>query len=316
MKTSPRISVIVPVYNAEKWLYRCIDSILAQTFEDFELLLIDDGSTDRSGAICDEYAIVDSRVRVFHKPNGGVSSARRLGIEEAKGEYSIHVDSDDYIDKAMLYDMLTAIKDYDLLVSGYYVRNGNDEILINQYNEITDNKEIAKKCLNHELLGSLCNKLIRHSLYSSSFLDYIKDIDYCEDFLIVIQMLNIGVKVGFMRGAYYHYVQNAGSLTHRTTQETALSIFNMLFKLENIEIIKTNCREEYYLMASEFIGRIYAESDLSISCLCEAPHIPTYLVLSAIFKNPVHRRLRFFVLLKNIFSIRIARKIILKIKNK
>lgn len=93
----PKISVIVPIYNAEKYLPRCIDSILAQTFTDFELLLIDDGSTDGSGKICDEYATKDARIRVFHKKNGGVSSARNLGLDEAQGEWITFCDSDDYV---------------------------------------------------------------------------------------------------------------------------------------------------------------------------------------------------------------------------
>ena len=91
----------MPVYNTEKYLRRCVDSILAQTFTDFELLLINDGSTDSSGAICDEYTQKDSRVRVFHKENGGVSSARNIGLDNAKGEYIAFVDSDDYIDNRM-----------------------------------------------------------------------------------------------------------------------------------------------------------------------------------------------------------------------
>lgn len=94
---NPKISVIVPVYKAEKYLHRCVDSILAQTFTDFEVLLIDDGSPDRSGEICDEYAKKDARVRVFHKENGGVSSARNMGIEKAKGEWLMFVDSDDML---------------------------------------------------------------------------------------------------------------------------------------------------------------------------------------------------------------------------
>ncbi len=98
----PKISVIVPVYNAEKYLHRCIDSILSQTFTDFELLLIDDGSKDKSGTICDEYAEKDSRVKVFHKKNGGVSSARNLGLDNAKGEWICFVDSDDYIESGFL----------------------------------------------------------------------------------------------------------------------------------------------------------------------------------------------------------------------
>lgn len=98
----PTISVIVPVYNTEQYLHRCIDSVLAQTYQDFELLLIDDGSKDSSGAICDEYAVGDSRVKVFHKENGGVSSARNVGLDHARGEWITFVDSDDYIEENFL----------------------------------------------------------------------------------------------------------------------------------------------------------------------------------------------------------------------
>lgn len=91
----PMISVIVPVYNAEKYLQRCVDSILKQSFTDFEVLLIDDGSHDRSGELCDEYGDKDNRVRVFHKENGGVSSARNVGLDNALGDWLAFVDSDD-----------------------------------------------------------------------------------------------------------------------------------------------------------------------------------------------------------------------------
>lgn len=96
---TPKISVIVPVYNAEKSLCRCIDSILTQTYQDFELLLINDGSKDSSGAICDSYAAQDSRIKVFHKSNGGVSSARNLGIDNAQGEWLTFVDADDWVEE-------------------------------------------------------------------------------------------------------------------------------------------------------------------------------------------------------------------------
>lgn len=98
----PQISVIVPVYNVEKYLSRCIESILSQTFTDFELLLIDDGSTDRSGEICDEYAKKDTRIRVFHTKNRGVSAARNLGLDNAKGEWISFVDSDDWVENDYL----------------------------------------------------------------------------------------------------------------------------------------------------------------------------------------------------------------------
>ena len=103
MNENPKITVIVPVYNTEKYLRRCVDSILAQTFTDFELLLVNDGSTDGSGAICDEYAQKDSRVRVFHKENGGVSSARNIGIDNAQGDWITFIDSDDRIEQRHLY---------------------------------------------------------------------------------------------------------------------------------------------------------------------------------------------------------------------
>ena len=99
------ISIIVPVYKVEKYLKKCVDSILAQTFSDFELILVDDGSPDNSGRICDDYAKKDARVRVVHKQNGGLSSARNAGIEVAKGKYLGFVDSDDYIAEDM-YELL------------------------------------------------------------------------------------------------------------------------------------------------------------------------------------------------------------------
>ena len=107
----PLVSVIVPVYKVEKYLSRCIDSILGQTLKDFELILKDDGSPDGCGVICDEYSIRDNRIRVFHRINEGVSAARNLGIAEAKGKYSVFVDSDDYIHQQML-ELLSNVLDH------------------------------------------------------------------------------------------------------------------------------------------------------------------------------------------------------------
>ena len=117
----PLVSIIVPVYKAERWLYRCVDSILAQTMTDFELLLIDDGSPDRSGEICDEYAKQDSRIRVFHKENGGVTSARRLVFENAIGEFLMFVDADDELPSDALESMLSFMIDDVNIVCGEYI---------------------------------------------------------------------------------------------------------------------------------------------------------------------------------------------------
>ena len=129
---TPIVSIIVPVYNVEKYLHRCVDSILAQTFTDFELLLINDGSRDNSGAICDEYAAKDSRIRVFHKENGGLSSARNLGLKNVRGTYIIFVDSDDYwldLDSlSVLYGVASKF-DCDIVRGEYIYVDDNDKYL-------------------------------------------------------------------------------------------------------------------------------------------------------------------------------------------
>ena len=102
MKNQPLVSVIVPVYNAEKYIDRCIQSLLSQTLSDIEIIMVDDGSADRSGAICEQYARKDQRINVFHQTNRGVAAARQRGIDMAQGIFSIHVDPDDWIESTML----------------------------------------------------------------------------------------------------------------------------------------------------------------------------------------------------------------------
>ena len=125
------VSIIVPIFNTEKYLRRCIDSVLSQTYKDFELLLIDDGSTDTSDSICDEYAAKDARVKVFHKANGGVSSARNLGLHRAIGKYVVFVDSDDWVKSDYIENLMSCL-DADLRVSNYELHDslndGNSDL--------------------------------------------------------------------------------------------------------------------------------------------------------------------------------------------
>lgn len=136
---SPQITIIVPVYNVEQSLSRCIDSILAQTFIDFELLLIDDGSKDNSGKICDDYIQKDKRITVFHKENNGVSSARNLGLKHAKGKFIAFVDSDDWIKKTYLNELYSAITNCDYVAGGYTKFNENEDYHTVQYESRTYN---------------------------------------------------------------------------------------------------------------------------------------------------------------------------------
>lgn len=121
------VSVIVPVHNAGSYLSRCIESVLSQSYTDFELLLIDDGSTDGSKTVCDDYAAIDSRIRVYHKVNGGVSSARNKGLDEAKGDYIIFIDADDYVNPGYIEHLMNS--DSDLVITGAQRFNArNDSI--------------------------------------------------------------------------------------------------------------------------------------------------------------------------------------------
>ena len=178
----PKISVIVPVYKAEAYLCRCVDSILSQTFEDFELLLIDDGSPDRSGEICDEYAKRDCRVRVFHKENGGVSSARQCGLDHALGEYVIHADPDDWMESEMLCVLYNKVKERnsDIALCDF-VENYRDEQLVIRQNVA----ETPRKCIplffSRKLHGSCCNKLIRRSLFIDNYICFPKKVNLWED---------------------------------------------------------------------------------------------------------------------------------------
>ena len=160
------ISVIVPVYKVEKYLARCVDSILAQTYGDLEIILVDDGSPDNCGALCDEYATKDSRVRVLHKSNGGISSARNAGIEVATGEFVCFIDSDDYIDASMLMTLMQLQKQYDADISccGILdVYEGRSFTAVPEKKTFccTGKEAFAYTLEGKYIGGSICNKLIR-----------------------------------------------------------------------------------------------------------------------------------------------------------
>jgi len=183
-----KISVIVPVYNTEKYLHRCIDSILAQTFTDFELLLIDDGSKDNSGAICDEYAAKDSRVRVFHKENGGVSSARNLGLDNVRGEWVTFVDSDDWVEKEYIE---LFVKNIDDLVyqSFQSLFEGQTELWDTYVQNKIDRNDSIIELHNKGVLGYCWGKLYRAIYIEANNIRFNEEIRFREDELFVLDYL-------------------------------------------------------------------------------------------------------------------------------
>ena len=162
----PLVSIIVPVYKAEQWLHRCVDSILAQTMTDFELLLIDDGSPDKSGEICDEYASKDSRIKVIHQENKGSVGARNAGLAIAQGKYLAFVDSDDYVRENMLSAMVAVAErdNLDIVWCGVECEL-KDQSVFSLFEVKDDVDYMIKQLFNGKIQGWLCNKLIKREFW-------------------------------------------------------------------------------------------------------------------------------------------------------
>lgn len=221
MKNKPTISVIVPVYNVEKYLEECVESVLSQTFTDYELLLIDDGSTDSSGDLCDQIAKRDTRVRVFHKSNGGLSSARNKGMDEAEGDWIVFLDSDDkWADKdglGRLYDYATR-NNLDALRFEY--QSMNDDMTVRLPQKVTDKQMCCNKVLsNFELvkygiagewfsvLFLLRREFVDVQRYNTN-LSFLEDMDfYCRLFA------THECRCGYVADAFYLYRKREGSLS-------------------------------------------------------------------------------------------------------
>ena len=210
-----RISIIVPVYNTEQYLPSCIDSILNQSYTDFELLLIDDGSKDGSGKICDAYAEKDSRVRVFHKENGGVSSARNLGLQEARGEWVCFVDSDDELMPNGLQTMVGSIsEEVDLVMGGYYELEGEtlqtDTTSFGGNGIIDQDKALLTMYPSVDLpyMGYPWGKLFKRNLVLENGLSFDELIRIKEDTLFVVEYLcGIQLRVCYISTPVYKYAK-------------------------------------------------------------------------------------------------------------
>lgn len=242
MSPIPFLSIIIPVYNVEAYLAECLDSILAQTFSDFEILLIDDGSTDNSTAICDEYAGKDVRIRCFHKENGGHTSARQEGFRQAAGEYVAFVDSDDWAAPAMYEKMCGAAKgtDADVICCNYTSVAPNRKIERRDFcapglydrtrltEEIYPQMLLSGSFFHFGISPSLCNKIFRKSLLEKYIFHVPLSIKLGEDGLITYPCLLNAGSVCFLPDFLYYYRSNDNSLTH-TMDHRRLAENRLLF---------------------------------------------------------------------------------------
>lgn len=219
----PIISIIVPVYNVEKYLDKCVRSILAQTFKDFELILVDDGSNDRSGEMCDEYSKSDSRIKVIHKKNGGLSSARNAGIEISTGEFIGFVDSDDYIDDDMyelLYNNLIR-ENADMSICNKYDCYNEKPLKINKdcYKVLNTEEAIYSLCEGKMFGVSACDKLYKRELFEK--IRYPEKRTAEDAFVIVELLMKCKIIVATTKQKYYHY-HRAGSISSERSVKNCL----------------------------------------------------------------------------------------------
>ena len=240
-ETKPLISIIVPIYNAEQYLEKCVDSIINQTYTNLEIILVDDGSPDNCGAICDEYAKKDSRIKVIHKPNGGLSSARNAGLDLAKGDYLTFIDSDDYVESDMVSSVVNTIQ------------NGEVEIVLIREKQVnlkgettkivgdipTDttfykDKDFLIELVLGKQINGACDKFYKKALVNH--LRFEEGRHHGEDMLFNVQYLDCVKKVGYVDSIKYSYVANEDSVTHASFNSH--SVDSLYFKDKVYKIVK------------------------------------------------------------------------------
>lgn len=220
MNREPLVSVIVPVYNVDKYLAQCIDSLIIQTYQSLEIILVDDGSTDESGSVCDAYAKKDSRIQVIHKENGGVSVARNSGILEARGSYICFVDADDVVKPDYILYLYKLLKRYKADISACnYIKISSEE------KEKIKNKRIKKRTKVFTSIEAIKSMLYKKEITGYSYLKLIKkeliegelfntQLKLVEDFDFMFRVIKKAKRVVYGNKILYLYYQNSGSCMH------------------------------------------------------------------------------------------------------
>ena len=219
------VSIIVPAYNAEKILPKCLDSILSQTYKDFEVILINDGSKDRTGEVADGYAAKDDRIKVIHKTNGGVSSARNEGLKIAAGEWVAFIDSDDWVDPRFLESFFTE-GTADLMVGGYNTV-GCHEVREASYDNVfvEDNRGLRELLKAHITdMTFLCPwaKMFRNSILKESSMIFDTNMKIGEDTAFVWEYLNKCSSISLCAGQFYNYYTESSDFKYAIDEDVAL----------------------------------------------------------------------------------------------
>ncbi len=237
---SLKISVIIPVYNAEEWLDRCIQSVLHQSFSEFELILVDDGSTDKSLIICDGYASSDSRIKVIHKANGGVSSARNKALEVARGEFVTFVDSDDYLADDYLANLYHP--DYDVIISGYIVDDVSYEPPFAKLEGNTDMANLIEELYDWFYFRTPWAKLFKRELIEKLSIRFDERLKYGEDTVFVLTVLKeVACCLAIRYAGYIHTIGEGEDAKYKlSTQQYRLGLTQIEKCLERFQNSKNS----------------------------------------------------------------------------
>ena len=242
----PLVSIIVPVYNAEQSLPRCLDSICAQTYQNLEIILVDDGSTDDRLTVCRKFAYRDARIHVLSQPNSGVSAARNNAIETATGKYIQFVDSDDWIDENMTFLLVQRAEreQADFIIS-HYCRVDGEKTTVHGFLETSacmNRLEFAQELIRNPAsfyYGVMWNKLYRRDIIRRHRIYCYEQLSWCEDFLFNLTYILCTNRICAVRTPLYYYVKNDKSLTATTlTPHSSIAIRRQLF-----EYYKVFCTE-------------------------------------------------------------------------
>ena len=255
MMHSPLVSVIVPVYKAEKCIHRCLDSLLLQTFHNYEILLVDDGSPDRSGEICDEYAAKEARIKVFHKENGGVSSARQCGLDNAQGEYIIHTDPDDWLEPYMLEELYKKAKseDADIVGCDYFNEYYDHKEYVAQVYDTDKATMMNNLFINRNMSHSLWSHLVKRELYLLNNISFIKGINLGEDLVVMIKLHFYADKCTSVSKPLYHYYCHSSSMVNSMSRQNIIEIKNAIREIDNF--LKQN--ECFLKYKTSFLGMCF-----------------------------------------------------------
>lgn len=226
-----KISIIIPVYNVKKYLRECLDSILAQSYKDFEIILVDDGSTDSSGNICDEYSMKYENIKVLHKNNNGLSSARNAGLDIAQGEYILFIDSDDVVSPIMLETLIAHVAGYDIVSFGIMIFEDGRDKKFKPYMKQPCQREYTavdflKRMLRHEIDNGVGSKLYRKDILGNV---HFQEGKVNEDFLFNVNVLKQKtLKIYCITDPLYYYRIRVGSITQDVHPERFQFVTNAL----------------------------------------------------------------------------------------